>query len=437
MTDSNARAVLESSQGLLSVPTYIDVFSGCGGLSLGLARGNWRGLLAIDKDPWAFNTYRYNLIEGKYRNSYDWPDAIELKPWDIHKLLDTHAHELSQMAGAVDLVVGGPPCQGYSLAGRRSQADPRNRLYKAYIRLLHLVQPSLICFENVTGFTKNFPIDTEKSIRNFAAELERQLGNKYTINSSIIDTQDLGVPQARKRYILVGVKHDVPSASRIHDFFRELSQNVEIFLDSTGLPHRPTVKEAIGDLELLGNGTTPSVQFPGFKTIRYKSPQTLYQIGMHDDLDSNPSDLRLPRHRKHIVERFESIISHCREEGYVGVTVPEKVRKVHGLKKHTVRVLRPEGVAPTLTTLPEDLLHYSEPRTLTVREYARLQSFPDWFSFTGNYTSGGQKRRQQMPRYTQVANAVPPLVSEQIGIILLSIIRSVPPQKILAQSITD
>ena len=437
MINSKAGTIIKCSYGCSSTPTYIDIFSGCGGLSLGLARGNWKGLLAIEKDPWAFNTYRHNLIEGKYRNSYDWPDGIELKPWDIQKLLDTHAHELSQMAGAVDLVIGGPPCQGYSLAGRRNQADPRNRLYEAYIHLLHLVQPSLICFENVTGFTNNFPTEAEKSIRNFAAELERKLKNKYTINSTIINTRDLGVPQARKRYILVGVKQEMPSASRIHDFFHELDQNVKIFLDSKGLPHCPTVKEAIGDLELLGNGTTPSVQFPGFKTIRYKSPQTSYQIGMHDDLDSTPSDLRLPRHRKHIVERFESIISHCREEGYLCVTVPEKIRKVHGLKKHTIRVLKSEGVAPTLTALPEDLLHYSEPRTLTVREYARLQSFPDWFSFKGNYTTGGQKRRQQTPRYTQVADAVPPLVSEQIGIILLSIIRSVPPQEILAESIAD
>ncbi|MXW13714.1 MAG: DNA cytosine methyltransferase [Rhodothermaceae bacterium] len=437
MTNSNGGAVIECCKGFLSSPTYIDVFSGCGGLSLGLARGNWRGLLAVEKDPWAFNTYKHNLIEGKYRNSFDWPDGIELKPWDIQKLLDTHTHELSQMAGAVDLVVGGPPCQGYSMAGRRNQADPRNRLYEAYIQLLHLVQPSLICFENVTGFTNNFPVDAEESIRNFATELERKLENKYTINSTIINTRDFGVPQARKRYILVGANKDMQSASRIHDFFLELSQNVEIFLNSKGLPHCPTVKDAIGDLELSGNGKSPSIQFPGFDSIRYKSPQTSYQIGMHDGLDGTPSDLRLPRHRKHIIERFESIISHCREDGCPGVTVPEKIREMHGLKKHTVRILKSQGVAPTLTSLPEDLLHYSEPRILTVREYARLQSFPDWFSFKGNYTTGGHKRSQETPRYTQVADAVPPLVSEQIGIILLSILTNVPPRKLLEEIIAD
>ena len=89
-----------------------------------------------------------------------------------------------------------------------------------------------------------------------------------------------------------------------------------------------------------------------------------------------------------------------------------------------IRVLDPLSVAPTITSLPDDLLHYAEPRTLTVRENARLQTFPDWVVFRGKYTTGGALRRQQVPRFTQVANAVPPLLAEQLGLVLFRIIRS-------------
>jgi DNA (cytosine-5)-methyltransferase 1 len=91
-----------------------------------------------------------------------------------------------------------------------------------------------------------------------------------------------------------------------------------------------------------------------------------------------------------------------------------------GMLKHRTVPMHPGKPAPTLTTLPDDILHYDEPRILTVREYARLQSFPDWFRFKGKYTTGGQSRRTECPRYTQVGNAVPPLLGRAIGDGLLS-----------------
>ena len=97
---------------------------------------------------------------------------------------------------------------------------------------------------------------------------------------------------------------------------------------------------------------------------------------------------------------------------------------IKGLKRRGVTVLNPNAQAPTITSIPDELVHYCEPRILTVREHARIQSFPDWYEFKGKYTSGGIKRKKEVPRYTQVGNAVPPLFAEQIGIALLEVINS-------------
>jgi DNA (cytosine-5)-methyltransferase 1 len=135
-----------------------------------------------------------------------------------------------------------------------------------------------------------------------------------------------------------------------------------------------------------------------------------------------PTDLRLARHTKEVVARFEEIIELSHAEGRLNVSISEEVRSRFGLKKHALRVLDPDRPSPTVTSMPDDLLHYSEPRALTVRENARLQSFPDWFSFKGKYTTGGHLRRQEVPRFTQVANAVPPLAARAIGELLNDIL---------------
>jgi DNA (cytosine-5)-methyltransferase 1 len=138
---------------------------------------------------------------------------------------------------------------------------------------------------------------------------------------------------------------------------------------------------------------------------------------------SNPvGDLRLARHSAAIEKRFAEIIETCHAEGRLNVSVGAGIRARYGLKKQALRVLDPDLPSPTITSMPDDLLHYSEARTLTVRENARLQSFPDWFKFEGKYTTGGHRRRHEVPRFTQVANAVPPLAARAIGEALAEII---------------
>jgi DNA (cytosine-5)-methyltransferase 1 len=99
-------------------------------------------------------------------------------------------------------------------------------------------------------------------------------------------------------------------------------------------------------------------------------------------------------------------------------SINDELRKKYNLKKHTVVPLCENSCTPTLTTLPDDYIHYCEPRILTVREYARVQSFPDSYEFKGKYTTGGERRKVDVPRYSQIGNAIPPLFAEQAGIIL-------------------
>ncbi|WP_292227538.1 DNA cytosine methyltransferase [Mesorhizobium sp.] len=399
-------------------PTFIDVFAGCGGLSLGLKRAGWRGLLAIERDKFAFDTLSSNFSGGREGLTYDWPEGIERRAWDISELLRIRQKELSQLAGSVDLLAGGPPCQGFSHAGRRRPDDPRNQLFEAYLELVSIVRPKAVLIENVRGFTSSFDRREHGGIVNFAHTLQERLQRDYDTISAVVKASDLGVPQSRPRFFLAGVLKDQGLAESLKGFFDSLYEYSSPFLKMRGLPKKVTARDAISDLEVGHNGAVQCFECPGFEAIDYKAPRSAYQIAMRDGFEGKPSDTRLARHRPEIVERFASIIRSSREEGRLNVSISPETRRAHGLKKMAIRVMDPLSPAPTITSLPDDLLHYSEPRTLTVRENARLQSFPDWFSFKGKYTTGGNLRTKEVPRFTQVANAVPPLVAEQIGLCL-------------------
>ena len=407
----------------ISPPSFVDAFAGCGGLSLGLMRAGWRALFAIEKDPFAFETLSTNLPSGDGPLTYDWPAGIEARAWDIHELLLERKSTLADLAGKVDLLAGGPPCQGFSHAGRRQTEDPRNKLFQAYLELVEILRPRFVLVENVQGFKSDFRRSDRLAVKNFAAALRQGLSADYDVASAVIQACDYGVPQTRPRFFLIGAQKEVASGDRIATFFADLEREAYRFLCERQLSHRPTAKDAISDLELVRNGTIPSVDSKGFEEIAYKSPRTPYQRTMHAGWEGVPPDTRLARHRPDIRDRFAAIIRICREEGLINAALSAEVRKAYNLKKKTIRVLDPLSPAPTITSLPDDLLHYTEPRILTVRENARLQSFPDWFAFKGNYTTGAHRRSKEVPRFTQVANAVPPLLAEQLGQALLRIAR--------------
>lgn len=127
--------------------TTIDLFAGCGGLSLGLYQAGWKGLFAIEKNAFAFETLKFNLIDNK--KHFDWPDWLPQTSHDINEVLEKYPEQLKSLRGKVDLVAGGPPCQGFSMAGKRVEDDVRNQLVFSYVRFINLVQPQMILFENV------------------------------------------------------------------------------------------------------------------------------------------------------------------------------------------------------------------------------------------------------------------------------------------------
>lgn len=404
------------------VPSFVDVFAGCGGLSLGLKRAGWRGLFGVEKNAMAFETLSANFPVGDGKLSYHWPEAIEHRPWEIAELIETHGEDLARMAGSIDLLAGGPPCQGFSHAGKRRPDDPRNRLFEAYLRLVGILKPRIVLIENVRGFTSSFDVAKSGGIGNFADTLRDRLAPDYHTTSAIIRADDFGVPQARARFFLIGLRRGEGLSERVSTFFDDISGARDAFLKARGLPPRSTSKDALSDLETGFAGTKPCPDSRGFEAVSYRGPRSAYQEAMREGRNEPPGDTRLARHKPDIRDRFAAIIRSSNEHGRLNVSLSRELRLEHGLKKQAIRVLDPLAPSPTITSLPDDLLHYAEPRTLTVRENARLQSFPDWFSFHGKYTTGGDRRAHEVPRFTQVANAVPPLLAEQIGLGLLGLL---------------
>jgi len=396
---------------------FVDVFAGCGGLSLGLFQAGLQGLFAIEKDKFAFETLSTNLLSKTSTYRFTWPKWLPKEPVSIDDLLTEHNSHLRSLKGSIDLLVGGPPCQGFSCAGRRKHNDPRNKLFKHYLELVDILKPRAVLIENVRGFTADF--DTGERTLNYANKLRRLLTTSYDVHEELIDLSLFGVPQKRTRYFVLALQPGLCDENP----FDLLRERLPAYVNSHGLRAPVSSKKAISDLLITKNGRIPSTEYPGFDEIKYKAPQTKYQKLMRGN-GKRPTDLRLARHSKEIIKRFRQIIKKSHAEGRLNTTISDEIKAKYGLKKKALRVLDPDQPSPTITSMPDDLIHYSEPRTLTVRENARLQTFPDWFEFKGKYTTGGHLRKQEVPRFTQVANAVPPLVARAFGVLLKDILNN-------------
>lgn len=394
---------------------YIDLFAGCGGLSLGLHNSGLEGLFAIEKNNDAFRTLKYNLIERK--KHFLWPEWLEQKDWDINEVLVSYKKNLMDLQGTVDLIVGGPPCQGFSMAGERNGDDIRNKLIKSYIDFVRLVKPKMLFFENVHGFTVAFKEKGNEEAIPYSIILISALEKLgYAVDSQIINMAHYGVPQNRKRFILFATKRGNPNI-----FFNFLNENRIDFLREKGLRTPITIRQAIGDLE-RANGEIDSKDSKGFKNGRYSNKKNNYQKLMRKNLKRGqiPDSHRFVKHRPGTINLFEELMT-IKENS---VRITPQMGLVTDLKKRGITPLKPTSISPTITSIPDDLIHYKEPRIMTVREHARIQSFPDDFEFKGKYTTGGNRRKKEVPRYTQVANAVPPLFSEQVGIAMQKFVKN-------------
>lgn len=393
--------------------TYIDLFSGCGGLSLGLHNAGWKGLFAIEKSIDAFKTLEHNLIETK--KHFNWPKWLPRTNHDINEVIQNYSSQLKGLNGKIDLVAGGPPCQGFSMAGRRKESDSRNNLVHSYIQFIDLVKPKLILFENVKGFTLEFKKNKDKGIAYSSYVTEKLKESGYDVAGRLVDFSKYGVPQKRVRFILIGVRQDVLKSNKSAiDFFELLEQNKYSFLDSKNIKINTTIEDAISDL-LRANGEIDSLDTNKFKAGIYANSRSTYQTLMRlNSISEFPDSHRFAKHCPEVSSKFKTIL----DMSHRNKNVSDAMRELYKIKKHTIIPLDKDQASPTITTLPDDYIHYSEPRILTVREYARIQSFPDDFEFKGKYTTGGKRRTQEVPRYSQIGNAIPPLFGEQSGIAL-------------------
>ena len=405
---------------------YIDLFAGCGGLSLGLYNsGLWEGKFAIEKSPDAFETLEYNLIKNK--NHFDWPDWLPKTNHDINEVIKNYPKKLKSLRGTVDMIAGGPPCQGFSTAGRRQENDTRNKLIKSYIKFIQLVQPKVIFFENVRGFTQKFDKNKVKG-RIYSEYVKNALkrGSKkldaigYNVLGELIDFSEFGVPQKRTRFILVGLRKDISNTDYPKLFFEQIKRNRHSFLHNKGIGLTNTLEDAISDL--LRRKEIISPDSSSFKAGLYNEIRSNYQALLRGDIKCNiPDSHRFAKHSQKTIRRFQFILNNAEK----GRALPKELKEKYNLKKHTIIPLCAKTPTPTITTLPDDYIHYCEPRIFTVREYARIQSFNDWYQFKGKYTTGGKHRTQEVPRYSQIGNAIPPLFGEQVGCTLNKILANV------------
>jgi DNA (cytosine-5)-methyltransferase 1 len=401
--------------------TCIDLFAGCGGLSLGLHQAGWEGIFAVERSPMAFDTLSHNLFAGSGHFPH-WPSWFPKAACSIQKLTKNYREELKGLRGKVMLIAGGPPCQGFSYAGKRQQRDPRNQLYKSYLEVVGLVRPALVLLENVTGIASEFggrkkrgrgqpPMPYSKRIMR---ALRKKFG--YTMCDTKVLASDFGVPQSRVRFVAIGVDRSQFTKDATALEPDQLLDTIKHgLLSSHRLPvDRPvTCREALSDLEYDATNLAESPDTKSYKAGRYAEATTSYQRLMRgtvrtgDVADSH----RFVKHRAPIIARFSKILRECPR----GKNLPDDFKKENGINKDCIVPLDPRKPSSTLTTIPDDMIHYSQPRVLTVRECARLQSFPDWFAIRNKYTTGGSRRKVECPRYTQVGNAVPPLLAEALG----------------------
>jgi len=399
--------------------TYIDFFSGCGGLSLGLGFANWRGVFAIEKDPMAYSTFYHNLIDDNapYKHFAEWPDWLSKEAHAIEDILEDSValKHFKELEGKVTLVAGGPPCQGFSVAGSRNGNDPRNFLVFKQIEAIGILKPIYGIIENVSGFERKFvnkPSDgVQASIADEAIRGMKQLN--YNVGKVYINAADYGVPQIRKRVILFAISKDFAGSlsveTLLHDILKDIAieQRAALQLSTNRYVN---VGEAISDLS--GSQQVDDPEFQGYKTCKYLSIQSKYQELMR----KNITQYQLPNcHRfNNHGEKSIALYTKALETQPAGRLSKEFLYEngCHSNKRFVLDTSKP---CSTLTTAPDELIHYKHPRIVTLREMARLQSFPDDFTFYGRYTLNGPARGIDVPRNAQIGNAIPPLVGQALG----------------------
>lgn len=332
----------------------LDLFCGCGGLSCGFERAGYKILLGIDNDAKALETFELNHKGAKSICG----DITQIHAADIEKRIGGQT---------IDVIIGGPPCQGMSLSGPRKFDDPRNKLYLSYIRLVEEIKPKAFVIENVPGLVSLF----DGQIKDSIIEKFTKLG--YTVTYKILCSADYGVPQSRRRVVFVGLKNNQFEYPKAYDY------QVTCEMALSDLP--PLIDELGTEEQEYATEASNAYQ----KIMRENSTKVLNHVAAtHSD-------------------KVKKIISLVPDGGNYK-DLPEEYRSSRNFHVAWTR-FNSQKPAPTIDTGHRHHFHYKYDRVPTVRECARIQSFPDDFIFLGNKTQ----------QFRQVGNAVPPLMAEAIA----------------------
>lgn len=386
--------------------TFIDLFAGCGGLSEGFYRQGFEALAHVEINHWACETLRARMKYYGYKNVDDEVIEHDITAEDIIDMLDKAVKGRS-----VDIIIGGPPCQAYSTAGRvrdgkKMATDARNYLFESYVRILEYYNPKYFVFENVTGL-----LNAKVEGAPIFPRVINALGHKYNVISNpdilVHNTADYGVPQLRKRVIIIGVRKDIKKD--IHQLYNDVIKthwNPETpENERKGKKHFVDVKQAIGDLPSVEPGKDASMDEFNYpcnndflKRIGKAGVHPLMDhiARSHNDLDRERFQVMIHNHwtfgqLRREMPQYEHEHARVFDNSYVVQwwDLPSKTILAH-IHKDGFQFIHPDE---------------AQRRTFTVREAARIQSFPDDFEFKG---SRGEK-------YKQIGNAVPPLFAEALA----------------------
>ncbi|MBO4556547.1 MAG: DNA cytosine methyltransferase [Elusimicrobiales bacterium] len=376
--------------------TMIDLFAGAGGLSCGLEQAGFRPVLANEMIPRFSETYRINH-----------PNT-QVITGDIRKIDAGHLLDIASEYGDIDLIAGGPPCQGFSInAPIRSLDDPRNHLFEEFLRIVRKIHPKAVLIENVPGIIS---LGKGTVIEQIYKSLE-QMG--YKVDHKILFAGHYGVPQMRFRTIIIAIRNYLghivfPSPKCYATATANFQKSKELCfslnpLDEYVLKPKTTVKDALGDLPAISGGERHcEYDYPC-------NPLCDYQYLIRKDSSK-------------ITSHFCARLSEINKERLKYIPIGGSWRDIPydllpaGLKRasrsdHTKRYgrLDPEELCSTIMTKCDphwgSFFHPEQPRAISVREAARIQSFPDKYIFTGSMTE----------QYEQVGNAVPPLLAKAVG----------------------
>ncbi len=424
-----------------------DLFAGCGGLSLGFEQAGFRPVFVNELNKDALDTYllnRHHEFDGekfsnlKYLHSRN---AEDFSLSDLNKL----KHNLSgikqinfsykdKVGSSLDVVTGGPPCQGYSGIGHRrhylvdKEKIPSNHLYDKMCFFIKTLRPRIFLFENVRGLLNaKWVQGGERKIWDDVLTAFKKIPG-YQIKWDLIFVKDYGVPQNRPRVFIVGVRGDIVEKSHFLKKKYTLSSSaIEAgFFPASQVEPPPDLIDVLGDLvdeKIMKNLTTGKYPKGKFETKVYPKQPNKAQLkfrvthGDKENTNQNLTDHEYSKHRLDIVEKFLWMLKSNGE-----------IPKNKQTKKFSQRILKERwgNSRPnfTITSLPDDYVHFAQPRSLTVRECARIQTFPDWYQFCGKRTTGGLRRagnpkegifERELPKYTQIGNAVPVKLAETIA----------------------